>query len=139
MFPADAPLGRCGGGRRAGRGAPPPPPPPATREPIAQVASGGKEDTNAAVDAARKGFENADWRGMDPSKRGRLLYALGQLIRETFEDPAPTETQNVGKPLREAKGDIAYVYKLFEYYAGLADKIQGDTIPVPGARFAYTR
>src|SRR3989454_137906 len=43
-----------------------------------------------------------------------------------------------GKPLREAKGDIAYVYKLFEYYAGVADKIQGDTIPVPGARFDYT-
>lgn len=111
---------------------------PATNEPIAEVASGGKEDTNAAVDAARRGFENPDWRGIDPSKRGRLLYALGQLIRDNFEDLARTESQNVGKPLREAKGDIAFVYKLFEYYAGLADKIQGDTIPVPGGRLAYT-
>jgi len=149
MFPLDAPLGRCVGLTPytlfiGGKWVEPIGGEytelldPATNEPIAQVASGGKEDTNAAVDAARKGFENADWRGMDPSKRGRLLYALGQLIRETFEDLARTESQNVGKPLREAKGDIAYVYKLFEYYAGLADKIQGDTIPVPGSRLAYT-
>jgi len=111
---------------------------PATNQPIAEVASGSKEDIGVAVEAARTGFENPEWRGMDPSKRGRLLYALGQLIRDNFEDLARTESQNVGKPLREAKGDVAYVYKLFEYYAGLADKIQGDTIPVPGARFAYT-
>src|SRR3990170_4028609 len=111
---------------------------PATNEPIAEVASGGKEDTNAAVEAARTGFENPEWRGMDPSKRGRLLYALGQLIRDNFEDLARTESQNVGKPLREAKGDVAYVYKLFEYYAGLADKIEGATIPVPGNRLDYT-
>src|SRR6266571_924017 len=58
--------------------------------------------------------------------------------RGRLDDLARLESLNVGKPLREAKGDIAYVYKLFEYYAGLADKIQGDTIPVPGARLDYT-
>jgi len=111
---------------------------PATNRPIAEVASGSKEDIRAAVEAARQAFENPEWRGMDPSKRGRLLYALGQAIRDSFEDVARIESQNVGKPLREAKGDVAYVYKLFEYYAGLADKIQGDTIPVPGNRLDYT-
>src|SRR3989475_9031890 len=75
---------------------------------------------------------------MDPSKRGRLLWLLGGQVRDHFDELSRLESQNVGKPLREAKGDVAYVYKLFEYYAGLADKIQGETIPVPGARLDYT-
>src|SRR5437867_558404 len=111
---------------------------PATNRPIARVASGGKEDVDAAVEAARTAFHSPDWRDLDPSKRGRLLWLLGQQVRDHFEELSRLESQNVGKPLREAKGDIAYVYKLFEYYAGLADKIQGETIPVPGARFDYT-
>ncbi len=111
---------------------------PATNRPIAEVASGGKEDIGAAVEIARRAFESPEWRGMDPSKRGRLLVQLGQLVRDRFDELARIESQNVGKPLREAKGDVAYVYKLFEYYAGLADKIEGATIPVPGNRLDYT-
>ena len=111
---------------------------PATNRPFARVASGSRDDVNAAVEAARAAFDSANWRDLDPSKRGRLLWLLGQQVRDHFEELSRLESQNVGKPLREAKGDIAYVYKLFEYYAGLADKIQGETIPVPGARFDYT-
>ncbi len=111
---------------------------PATNRPIAEAAIGGNDDVDAAVEAARAAFERAEWRAMDPSKRGRLLYMVGQQVRDHFDDLAGVESQNVGKPLREAKGDIAYVYKLFEYYAGLADKVQGETIPVPGNRLNYT-
>lgn len=111
---------------------------PATNRPIARVASGTSEDAAAAVEAARAAFESADWRDIDPSKRGRLLWLLGQQVRDRFDELSRLESLNVGKPIREAKGDIAYVYKLFEYYGGLADKIQGDTIPVPGARLDYT-
>ncbi len=111
---------------------------PATNRPIARVAAGTKEDVNVAVEAARSAFESPEWRDLDPSKRGRLLWLLGQQLRDHFEELSRLESLNVGKPLREAKGDVAYVYKLFEYYAGLADKIQGDTIPVPGARLDYT-
>src|SRR5256712_4966968 len=111
---------------------------PATNRSFARVASGSRDDVNAAVEAARVAFDSPDWRDLDPSKRGRLLWLLGQQVRDHFEELSRLESQNVGKPLREAKGDIAYVYKLFEYYAGLADKIQGETIPVPGARFDYT-
>ncbi len=111
---------------------------PATNRPIARVALGTKDDVDSAVEAARRAFESPEWRDLDPSKRGRLLWLLGQQIRDHFEDLARLESLNVGKPIREAKGDVAYVYKLFEYYAGLADKIQGDTIPVPGARLDYT-
>jgi aldehyde dehydrogenase (NAD+) len=111
---------------------------PATNRPIARVASGTKEDVAAAVEAARTAFESPEWRDLDPSKRGRLVWLLGQQVRDHFDELARLESLNVGKPIREAKGDISYVYKLFEYYAGLADKIQGETIPVPGARFDYT-
>jgi len=111
---------------------------PATNRVVARAASGTKEDVAIAVESARAAFESPDWRDLDPSKRGRLLFLLGQQVRDHFEDLARLESLNVGKPLKEARGDIAYVYKLFEYYAGLADKIQGDTIPVPGARLDYT-
>lgn len=111
---------------------------PATNRPIARVAAAVAEDVDAAVDSARRAFESTEWREMDPSKRGRLLWLLGQEVRSRFDELAHLESLNVGKPIREAKGDIAYVYKLFEYYAGLADKIQGDTIPLPGSRLGYT-
>jgi acyl-CoA reductase-like NAD-dependent aldehyde dehydrogenase len=111
---------------------------PATNHALARVTAGTKDDVNAAVEAARNAFDSAEWRDLDPSKRGRLIWLLGQQVRDHFEELSRLEATNVGKPLREAKGDIAYVYKLFEYYAGLADKIQGDTVPVPGARFDYT-
>lgn len=111
---------------------------PATNRSVARVASGSKEDARAAVEAARTAFEAPEWRDLDPSKRGHLLFLLGQQVRDRFEELARLESLNVGKPLREARGDVAYVYKLFEYYAGVSDKIQGYTIPVPGARLDYT-
>jgi aldehyde dehydrogenase (NAD+) len=111
---------------------------PATNRVIARVPSGTKDDVDEAVEAAQAAFESPEWHDLDPSKRGRLLFLLGQQVRDHFEELARLESQNVGKPLKEARGDVAYVYKLFEYYAGLADKIQGDTIPVPGARLDYT-
>jgi len=111
---------------------------PATNQPIAEVAAAGPEDSKAAVEAARAAFEGAEWRDMDPSKRGRLLFQLGQSVRDAFEDLARLESLDVGKPIREAKGDVAFVYKTLEYWAGFADKIQGETIPVPGNRLNYT-
>jgi acyl-CoA reductase-like NAD-dependent aldehyde dehydrogenase len=111
---------------------------PATNRPITTVPSGGKDDVDDAVEAARKAFESPDWRGMDPAKRGRILLAIGQQVRDHADELARIESQNVGKPLKEAKVDISFVSRGFEYFAGLADKIQGYTIPVPGARFDYT-
>src|SRR3990170_3161380 len=111
---------------------------PATNQPIAEVAAAGPEDSRAAVEAARAAFEGAEWRDMDSSKRGRLLFQLGQSVRDAFEDLATLESLDVGKPIREAKGDVAFAYKTLEYWAGFADKIQGETIPVPGNRLNYT-
>ena len=111
---------------------------PATGQVLAQVPKGDVEDVRAAVDSAKRAFEDPGWRQMDPSKRGRLLLKVSQTLRERLADFAKLETLNNGKPLNQAKGDVAMAARHFEYFAGLADKIQGTTIPVPGNRFDYT-
>lgn len=111
---------------------------PAVGQVLAHVPKGDAEDVGAAVDAARRAFEDPTWRSIDPSKRGRILYKVSQSLREKLADFARLETMNNGKPLGQAKGDIAMAARHFEYFAGLADKIQGNTIPVPGSRLNYT-
>ena len=111
---------------------------PANGKVFARVPKGDTEDVRVAVDVAKKAFEDPRWRSMDPSKRGRLLYKVSQTLRERLADFARLETLNNGKPLGQAKGDIAMAARHFEYFAGLADKIQGSTIPVPGNRLDYT-
>ncbi len=111
---------------------------PATGEVIAHVPKGTKQDADLAINAAKAAFDDAKWRRMDPSERGRLLYKLGQLIREKADELAALETKNQGKPVREAKGDVIFAAATFEYFAGMADKVQGETIPVPGERLNYT-
>jgi len=102
------------------------------------VPKGDAEDVGAAVDAAEKAFQSPEWKQMDPSKRGRLLLKVAQTLREQLAEFAKVETLNNGKPLGQAKGDMAMAARHFEYFAGLADKIQGSTIPVPGNRLDYT-
>jgi len=102
------------------------------------VPKGDAEDVGAGVDAAEKAFQSPEWRHMDPSKRGRLLLKVAQTLREQLAEFAKVETLNNGKPLGQAKGDMAMAARHFEYFAGLADKIQGSTIPVPGNRLDYT-
>ena len=111
---------------------------PARGQVLAHVPKGDAEDVSAAVDAAKKAFQDPAWRSMDPSKRGRLLLKASQSLRERLSDFARLETLNNGKPLGQAKGDVAMAARHFEYFAGLADKIQGSTIPVPGNRLDYT-
>ena len=111
---------------------------PATGQALARAPRGDAEDVRAAVDSSKRAFEDPSWRSMDPSKRGRVLYKIALTLRERLADFAKLETLNNGKPLGQAKGDMAQSARHFEYFAGLADKIQGSTIPVPGSRFDYT-
>ena len=69
----------------------------------------------------------------------RPCYRLARLLEEQADRFALAETLNMGKTLKESKGDIGYVVRTLEYFAGLADKIEGETIPVPGPRLDYTR
>jgi acyl-CoA reductase-like NAD-dependent aldehyde dehydrogenase len=111
---------------------------PSNGEIIAEVPKGTRQDAKAAVDAARDAFRSPEWRDMDSGKRGRILTKLAGLVRESSDELARLETANEGKTLRESKGDVAWAARAFEYFAGLADKIEGETIPVPPKRLNYT-
>ncbi len=113
---------------------------PATEEVIADVAEGGPEDIDLAVKAARKAFDSGPWSKMDARDRGRLMYKLAELVEENLNEMAELETLDNGKPIKESKGgDLPQVIDTFRYYAGWADKIHGQTIPVRGNYFTYTR
>lgn len=113
---------------------------PATEEKIAEVAEGDAADIDLAVKAARKAFESGPWPKMDARDRGRLLNRLADLIEENFDELAALETLDNGKPIRDARAaDLPLTIDCFRYYAGWSDKIHGDTIPVRGNYFCYTR
>src|SRR4051812_46400936 len=113
---------------------------PATEEVISQVAEGDAADVDLAVAAAREALEHGPWSKMDARERGRLMFKLADLIEDESEELAALETLDNGKPIREARtGDVPLVLDALRYYAGYADKIHGQTIPVRGNYFTYTR
>ena len=113
-------------------------PNPATGETLAEVAEADKADIDKAVAAARKAFDGK-WSKLSARDRGRLIYKLAQLIEEKANDLAALETADNGKPIRESLYvDLPQVAENFEYFAGWATKIEGETIPVPGKMFNYT-
>jgi betaine-aldehyde dehydrogenase len=113
-------------------------PNPATGQTLAEVAEGDKADIDKAVAAARRAFEGK-WSKMSARDRGRLIYKLAQLIESRSAELAAVETADNGKPIKETLYvDIPQVVENFEYFAGWATKIEGETIPVPGQMFNYT-
>src|ERR1041385_9037106 len=113
-------------------------PNPATGETFAEVAEGEQADVDKAVAAARKAFEGK-WSKMSARDRGRLIYKLSQLIERDAARLAELETHDNGKPIKESTYiDLPGVVENFEYFAGWATKIEGETIPVPGQMFNYT-
>jgi aldehyde dehydrogenase (NAD+) len=113
-------------------------PNPATGEHLAEVAEGDKADIDKAVLAARRAFEGK-WSKISARDRGRILYKLSKLIEEHSSELAALETADNGKPIKESTYvDLPQVAENFEYFAGWATKIEGETIPVPGQMFNYT-
>ncbi len=113
---------------------------PATEEVIAQVAEGDKADIDRAVKAARDTFEDSEWSRMDARDRGRLMNKLADLIEEDIDELAALESLDNGKPIRDSRNaDLPLTIDALRYYAGYADKIHGQTIPVRGQYFTYTR
>ncbi|MFZ1023851.1 MAG: aldehyde dehydrogenase family protein [Thermoplasmata archaeon] len=111
---------------------------PATNQPLAETAIASVDDAHQAMEAADASFGSSNWATDDGSRRARALYRLAQLLEQNLEAFARLETLNMGKTLKESRADIGFTVRTFEYFAGLADKIQGETIPVPGSRFDYT-
>ena len=112
---------------------------PATELKLTDVAEADKADVEVAVKAARRAFEEGPWSRMSARERGRILMRLANLLDKHKEEFAELETLNNGKPIGETTAaDLPLSIECFEYYAGLADKIHGDTIPVNGPYFNYT-
>jgi aldehyde dehydrogenase (NAD+) len=110
---------------------------PATGDELALVARCGPADVELAVADAHRAF--AEWAAIEPSERGRLLTAVGAAIRARLDEWAEMETLDNGKPLSQARGDIEMTARYFEYYAGMADKLLGTTIPLGSKYHAYTQ
>ena len=110
---------------------------PATEEPIAELEQAGVDETDAAVDRASAALPA--WRAVAPSDRARLLRRLATLVEENAEELARIESQNVGKPIAGARGEVGMVSQVFHFYAGAVDKHYGDTIPVAGGVAATFR
>ena len=111
---------------------------PATGEAIATVPRATVDDVNRCVDASRAAFVNPAWRAMDPAQRGRILNKMAGVTYAKAKELAALESANNGKTFREALSEIRYGAWTLEYFAGLTDKIEGTTIPVPGSRLNYT-
>jgi acyl-CoA reductase-like NAD-dependent aldehyde dehydrogenase len=112
---------------------------PATGEVIAQVAEARAAEVDLAVQAARGAMKGSEWRRMNPHKRAKLLWKLADALAANADELAALETADNGKPFFESrKVDLPSVVENFRYFAGMADKIEGSTIPVAGPFFNYT-
>ena len=110
---------------------------PATGRELTRFAAAEAEDIDLAVrnaDAA-----GAPWRAVAPAERGRILLSVARLLRERIEELAEIETLDNGKPLTQSLFDVETAARYFEYYAGLADKLHGETIPLGEGYVSYTR
>jgi aldehyde dehydrogenase (NAD+) len=88
------------------------------------------------IDAAAKTAQ-AQWAALTAQARGRLMYQVGALIRQEAATLAQIESITANKPIRDANVEVAKVAEMFEYYAGWADKLHGEVIPVPTSHLNY--
>ena len=103
---------------------------PADNQVIAKATESGAADAEDAVNAAREAFDHGPWGESTGPERAEKLFALANLVEKHAEEFARLDTQNNGKPLREARYDAADAAGCFRYYAGLASKPQGQTYSV---------
>jgi acyl-CoA reductase-like NAD-dependent aldehyde dehydrogenase len=110
---------------------------PSTEEVTCQVSVAGPEDLENAVQAGQNAA--AAWRAIDPSERGKILARVADAIEGNGEALAQIDSMETGRPLADSEEDIHAASGMFRYFAGLADKISGQTIPVQNDKLCYTR
>ncbi|WP_336021854.1 aldehyde dehydrogenase family protein [Halobellus salinisoli] len=110
---------------------------PATGETVGSVAKGDAADAREAIDAA--GAAKDEWGDRSPATYERSLRAAADWIEATADDIATLLAKETGKCLATAEGEVAETAAQFRYYAGVADKVRGDTIPTSPNRLNYTR
>ncbi len=112
---------------------------PATGRQVAEVALAGAEDVNAAVAAARRAVASRALYDMKPEARCRLLNTIAAAIRGMVDEIAPVMTAENGKNLDFSRDEVESTARYFEYYAGMADKMHGRSIPLGGGYVDYTQ
>ncbi|RKF16799.1 aldehyde dehydrogenase [Roseovarius spongiae] len=113
---------------------------PATGAVWARIPEATEADVDRAVRAAHDAFTKGDWARMTPSERGKCLRRLGDLLADKSEELGRTETIDSGKMLKETRWQAKYIAEFFHFYAGAADKISGDTLPIDKPEmFVFTR
>jgi aldehyde dehydrogenase (NAD+) len=111
---------------------------PSTGDVLATVAKATKADVDRAVKAAQAALESKAWGGAPPAERGRVMIRIAQALRDQAEELATLESRDNGKPLRQARTDVQVAARYFEFFAGIADKIMGNTIPLGPGFLDYT-
>jgi betaine-aldehyde dehydrogenase len=111
---------------------------PATGELLARVAKAGREDLDRAAKAARRAFDDGPWPKLPPFERGRILRRIADRIYADLERIAELETRNGGKTIADSRREVEGAARVFEYYAGAADKFFGQTIPLGDGRLDFT-
>jgi aldehyde dehydrogenase (NAD+) len=109
---------------------------PSTGEVLAEVAVGTADDVARAVEVAQAAYP--PWRATRPSDRGRILNRIALTLRAEREAFARVESLDTGKPFSIALGDVEVAARYFEFFAGAADKLHGDVIPLGPQYHAYT-
>jgi aldehyde dehydrogenase (NAD+) len=111
---------------------------PATEEVIATVAEGNEIDVDLAVVAARRAFEGP-WRTMRAADRGKILFRLVELMKQHADEIAALESLDAGKPIAGVlRQDLPAAIDTLTYYAGWADKMTGEVVPVRDDALTYT-
>jgi aldehyde dehydrogenase (NAD+) len=113
---------------------------PATETPITEVALGGPTDVHAAVTAARRALETGPWATMTGAERGRILNRLAGIFRERMDEIVLLESLDAGKPLQATRRqDVAAAIDTLEHFAGWADKLAGEVIPIRHDALTFSR
>lgn len=98
-----------------------------------------EKDVNRAVEAAYDAFESGPWSRMTPTERGDCLRRLADILASKSEELGRIETIDTGKMLKETKWQAKYISQFFNFFAGCADKVSGDTLPIDKADlFVFT-
>ena len=113
---------------------------PETNEVWATVPEANEEDVDKAVHAAQKAFDGS-WSKLHPKERAKFLRNLGDQLRKNAEHLGKIETIDTGKLYKEIKSQAVYIAEYYDYYAGLADKVEGTVVPIdkPDMQVTTTR
>ena len=109
---------------------------PASEEPLCETCAATPGDVGVAVAGAQAAFEQS-WRDCPPGRRAEIMFQIARVLREHAEELSQLESLSIGKPISDARDEIAMGARTFEYYAGAISRFCGQTIPVARGGFDF--